>query len=120
MMKSKKSPVIKIVIWICVILMVWSTIWIYIAYMFAPQTEISQNWDEWTNTAVENSTTNENEIEVILPEIDPENPEDTPAPILITEDWEINEMDQTREIQLENGETELVRLWDLSDVIQIN
>jgi hypothetical protein len=29
---------------------------------------------------------------------------------LVTEEGEINEMDQTIEVQLENGETELVRL----------
>jgi hypothetical protein len=44
-----------------------------------------------------------------LPEIDSENPDDTQAPILITEDGEVNEMDQMVEVQLENGETELVR-----------
>jgi hypothetical protein len=29
---------------------------------------------------------------------------------LVTEDGEVDEMDQTVEVQLENGETELVRL----------
>jgi len=70
------------------------------------------NWDEisW-NTEV---------INEILPEINPENPEESAAPILVTEDGEVNEMDQTVEVQLENGETELVRQWDLWDAIQIN
>ena len=56
---------------------------------------------------------------VIVPEIDAENPENTQAPILVTEDGEINEMDQTFELQLDNGETEIVRQWDLWDSIQI-
>jgi hypothetical protein len=29
-------------------------------------------------------------------------------------------MDQTIEVQLQNGETELVRQWDLWDAIEIN
>jgi hypothetical protein len=44
-----------------------------------------------------------------LPEVNPEEPENTEAPILMTEDGEIDEMDQTIEVQLENGETEIVR-----------
>jgi hypothetical protein len=46
---------------------------------------------------------------LILPEINPENPEDTQAPILVTEDGEVDELNQMIEVQLENGETELVR-----------
>ena len=49
------------------------------------------------------------ETQVILPEIDSENPENSQAPIMVTEDGEIDEMDQMVEVQLENGETELVR-----------
>jgi hypothetical protein len=37
-----------------------------------------------------------------LPEIDPENPENTSAPIVVSEDEEENELDQTVEVQLEN------------------
>jgi hypothetical protein len=39
---------------------------------------------------------------------------------LVTEDGEIDDMDQIIEVQLENGETEFVRLWDLGESIQIN
>jgi hypothetical protein len=39
---------------------------------------------------------------------------------MVTEDGEIDEMDQMVEVQLKNGETELVRQWDLWDAIQIN
>lgn len=59
------------------------------------------------------------EEQVILPEVDPENPENTVAPILVTEDGEVDEMDQVFEVQLENGETEFVSQWDLWDSIQI-
>ena len=99
--------------------------------MFSPNQE---TWEEWTDTTTltgdeltsttdniswdENWTAEENWI--ILPEIDPENPEDTEAPILVTEDGEIDEMNEFVEVQLENGETELVRQWDLWDAIQIN
>lgn len=114
-MKAKKPLWVRIVIWICVVFMVVSLIWVYVVYMFSPKQEVGEDtqWGTWSaeNIATEN---------VVLPEIDPENPENSWAPILVTEDWEVNEMDQTFEVQLENGETELVRQWDLSDVIQIN
>ncbi len=100
--------------------MIWSTIWIYVAYIFAPQTPEVQNSDEWNDVIVENSNTDEESVEIVLPEVDPENPTETDAPILITEDWELDEMNQTIEVQLQNWETELVRLWDLWNSIQIN
>jgi len=125
-MKHQKPLAVRIFIRICVIFMTVSLIWVYVVYMFAPTQEAWEdnnidentwdtqviNWDEisW-NTEV---------INEILPEINPENPEESAAPILVTEDGEVNEMDQTVEVQLENGETELVRQWDLWDAIQIN
>ena len=116
-MKAKKPLAVRIFIRICVVAMVVSLVWVYVVYMFAPvQTPVENN--EWTEVSVE-----ENWWEIvteILPEIDAENPENTSAPILVTEDGEVNEMDQTVEVQLENGETELVRLWDLTDAVQIN
>ncbi len=97
--------------------MVVSLVWVYVVYMINPETP-AENTD-WA----QNEITVENGWEVvteILPELDAENPEDTEAPILITEDWEVDEMDQMVEVQLENGDTELVRLWDLTDAVQIN
>ena len=92
--------------------------------MFAPQQEAGENAediDAWTveEPAWDNNLSAEEE-KIILPEIDAENPENSEAPILITEEWEIDEMDQTFEVQLENGETEIVRQWDLWDAIEIN
>jgi len=98
--------------------------------MFAPSQEAGEEtqWTEidtwsvevlaWDTDEInwENSATEEN---LILPEIDPENPENTEAPIIVTEDGEVDEMDQTFEVQLENWETEIVRQWDLWDAIQI-
>ena len=81
--------------------------------MFSPSQEVGESV-EWTDVATWS------EEVLVLPEIDPENPESTDAPILVTEDGEVDEMDQTFEVQLENGETEVVKQWDLSDVIQIN
>ena len=103
-----------------------SLIWVYVVYMFSPQQEAGENTEEIDiNTwVVENmeweivEVTGENQI--VLPEVNPDEPENTAAPILVTEDGEINEMDQTFEVQLENGETEIVRQWDLWDAIQIN
>ena len=94
--------------------MVVSLIWVYVVYMFSPKQEVGEDiqWDDTITWSVAEN--------LILPEIDPENPENSAAPILVTEDWEVDEMDQTFEVQLENWETELVRQWDLSDVIQIN
>ena len=116
-MKAKKPLAVRIFIRICVVAMVVSLVWVYVVYMFAPeQTPVENN--EWPEVSVE-----ENWWEVvteILPEIDAENPENTSAPILVTEDGEVNEMDQIVEVQLENGETELVRLWDITDAVQIN
>jgi hypothetical protein len=37
-----------------------------------------------------------------LPEIDPENPENTSAPIVVSDEEESNEMDQTISVPLEN------------------
>ena len=94
--------------------------------MFAPTQEAGEDnnsdedtWDTQVITWDEISWNTE-VINEILPEINPENPEESAAPILVTEEGEVNEMDQTVEVQLENGETELVRQWDLWDAIQIN
>jgi hypothetical protein len=37
-----------------------------------------------------------------LPEVNPDEPENTEAPILVTEEGDVDEMDQTFEVQLEN------------------
>jgi len=122
-MKHQKPLAVRIFIRICVIFMAVSLIWVYVVYMFAPTQEAwEETWtdvDTWSieNVSWENTT---QESQVILPEIDSENPENTQAPILVTEEGEVNEMDQMVEVQLENGETELVRQWDLWDAIQIN
>lgn len=116
-MKAKKPLAVRIFIRICVVAMVVSLVWVYVVYMFAPeQTPVENN--EWTEVTVEDHWWEI--VTEILPEIDAENPENTSAPILVTEDGEVDEMDQTVEVQLENGETELVRLWDLTDAVQIN
>ena len=130
-MKHQKPLAVRIFIRICVIFMTVSLIWVYVVYMFAPTQEAWEDtqWieiDTWVVEAVAWTTDENNwdnwsaEENLILPEIDSENPENTQAPILITEDGEVNEMDQMVEVQLENGETELVRQWDLWDAIQIN
>ena len=108
----KKPLALKIVIWICVVFMVVSLIWVYVVYMFSP---VQENIDWNLDQGITDANTG-----IILPEIDAEDPENTDAPILITEDGEIDELNQTMEVQLENGETELVRLGDLGDAIQIN
>ena len=127
-MKHQKPLAVRIFIRICVVFMAVSLIWVYVVYMFAPTQEAWENtqWIEidtwfvevvaWTDDNWDNSTVEKN---LILPEIDSENPENTEAPILVTEDGEVDELDQMVEVQLENGETELVRQWDLWDAIQI-
>ena len=116
-MKAKKPLAVRIFIRICVLAMVISLVWVYVVYMFAPEQTPVENV-EWIET---NEEDNWGEIVTeILPEIDAENPENTSAPILVTEEGEVNEMDQTVEVQLENWETELVRLWDLTDAVQID
>ncbi len=94
-----------------------SLIWVYVVYMFSPKQEAGEDniIDTWDLQVI----TWDVQIEEILPEVNPEEPENTEAPILMTEDGEIDEMDQTIEVQLENGETEIVRQWDLWDAIQI-
>lgn len=108
-MKTKKPLAVRIFIRICVVAMVVSLVWVYVVYMIAPQQPVEEV-DE----------TNTESTEVIIPELNPDNPEESWAPILVTEDWEVNEMDQTVEVELENWQTELVRLWDLTDAVQIN
>jgi len=126
-MKHQKPLAVRIFIRICVVFMAVSLIWVYVVYMFAPSQEAWEDTgaeiDTWSVEVVE-WTTDENwdnsaEENLILPEINPENPENTDAPILVTEDGEVDELDQMVEVQLENGETELVRQWDLWDAIQI-
>ena len=117
-MRTKKPLILRIVIWICVIFMAVSLIWVYVVYMFSPKQEVWENIevDSWDLQVI----TWDVQVEEILPEVNPDEPENTAAPILITEDWEVDELDQTIEVQLENGETELVRQGDLWDAIQIN
>ena len=126
-MKHQKPLAVRIFIRICVVFMTVSLIWVYVVYMFAPSQEAGEDtgieidtWSvevvDWTADNWDNSTVEGN---LILPEINPENPEDTQAPILVTEDGEVDELNQMIEVQLENGETELVRQWDLWDAIQI-
>ena len=101
--------------------------------MFAPSQEAGEDNQEidietWSveelNWAVDELTEDNGwtteETQIVLPEVNPDEPENTEAPILITEDWEVNEMDQVVEVQLENWESELIRQWDLWDSIQID
>lgn len=118
-MKHQKPLIVRIVIWICVIFMTISLIWVYVVYMFSPNQEAGE--DTSVNTWDLQVITWDVQIEEILPEVSPDEPENTEAPILMaTEDGEIDEMDLTREVQLENWEVEIVREWDLWDAIQIN
>ena len=126
-MKHQKPLAVRIFIRICVVFMAVSLIWVYVVYMFAPSQEAWEDTgaeiDTWSVEVVAWATDenwdNSAEENLILPEINPENPESTDAPILVTEDGEVDELDQMVEVQLENGETELVRQWDLWDAIQI-
>ena len=115
-MKAKKPLAVRIFIRICVVAMVISLVWVYVVYMFGPKQPVEDI--EWTESSVEeiiDTSTTE-----ILPELDAENPDATNAPIVEINDSESNEMDQTVTVQLENWETEVVRLWDLTDAVQIN
>ena len=122
-MKPQKPLAVRIFIWICVFFMAISLIWVYVVYMFSPSQEV---WEDtgWLGTGdIENINILTWDVEVIdeiLPEPNPEEPENSAAPIQMTEDGEIDEMDQTFEVQLENWETEIVRQWDLWEAIQIN
>ena len=124
-MKHQKPLAVRIFIRICVVFMTVSLIWVYVVYMFAPTQEagednnVSENtWDVQAIDLGEVSV-DAQAVDEFIPELDPENPENTDAPILVTEDGEIDEMDRTFEVQLENGETEVVRQWDFWDAIQI-
>ncbi len=123
-MRHQKPLAVRIFIWICVVFMALSLIWVYVVYMFTPQEQAGENNDwivtySWTD--VEVSTWVNSEDLILMPsDINPENPEETAAPILVTEDGEVDEMNQMVEVQLANWETELVRQWDLWDAITIN
>ena len=118
-MRAKKPLMLRILIRVCVVFMTVSLIWVYVAYMFAPKQEAGENnaVDTWDYMEI---SWDVQVIEEILPEVNPDEPENTAAPILITEDGEVDEMNQMVEVQLENGETELVRQWDLWGDIIIN
>ena len=81
--------------------------------MFSPKQEVGENIG-WTDVITWS------EEVLVLPELNPDEPENTSAPIVVSEDEENDEMDETVQVQLENGETEEVRQWDLWDAIQIN
>jgi hypothetical protein len=118
-MRHQKPLAVRIFIRICVVFMALSLIWVYVVYMFSPQQEAWED-TEWGNIWDIPALTWDVEIvDEILPEVNPDEPEQSAAPILVTEDGEIDEMDRTFEVQLENGETEIVRQWDLWDAIQI-
>ncbi len=127
-MRHKKPLALRIFIRICVIFMTVSLISVYVVYMFVPSQEVWEDAGVVENTwAVQNLlddyqaiTWDVEIIDEILPEINPEEPDGSVAPILVTEDEEIDDMDQTFEVQLENGESEVVRQWDFWDSIQIN
>ena len=120
-MKHQKPLALRIFIRICVIFMAVSLIWVYVVYIFSPQQGTEENNDVMDEISdLQPITWDVQIIDEILPEINPDEPENTEAPIIVTEDGEIDEMDQTIEVQLENGETEIVRQWDLWDAIQIN
>lgn len=120
-MKTKKPLIVRIFIWICVFAMVISLIWVYVVYMFAPTQEPVEdiNNEEQQIENIENEENAEENTELETNDENIENSENENDFNLVTEDWEINEMDQTTEVQLENGETELVRLGDLWDSIEI-
>ncbi len=127
-MKHEKPLAVRIFIRICVWAMVVSLIWGYLAYMFVPSEEawedigaLDNTWD--AQDLIDDLWVITWDVEIIdeiLPEVNPDEPEDSEAPILVTEEWEIDEMDQTFEVQLNSGETEIVRQWDLWDSIQID
>ena len=87
--------------------------------MFSPNQEAGEsNGGDNVNVTAEEAE-GWSEEQLILPEIDSENPENTSAPILVTEDGEVDEMNVPFQVQLWNGETELVTPSDLWDSIQI-
>lgn len=127
-MKTKKPLIVRIFIWICVFAMVISLVWVYVVYMFAPTQEPVEdiNNEEQQIEYIENDENTEENTENIDEKTELEtndenikNSENEDNFNLVTEDWEIEEIDQTTEVQLENGETELVRLGDLWDSIEI-
>ncbi len=127
-MKHEKPLAVRIFIRLCVWAMVVSLIWGYLAYMFVPSEEawedigaLDNTWD--AQDLIDDLWVITWDVEIIdeiLPEVNPDEPEDSEAPILVREEWEIDEMDQTFEVQLNSGETEIVRQWDLWDSIQID
>ena len=86
--------------------------------MFSPQQEAWENTD-WT-LSWSTETMDESNETLILPEIDAENPDNSSAPILMVDDEESDEMNQTFEVKLENWETEVIKQGDLWNDIQIN
>ena len=81
----KKPLALRIFIRICVVFMALSLIWVYVVYMFSPTTS-NENPDTWTDIQID---TQWDDYELIMPEINPDDPESTAAPIVITEDEEL-------------------------------
>ena len=106
-MKAKKPLIVRIVIWVCVVAMVVSLIWVYVVYMFAPTENVAENIDnkEQQQEEVLPSDT-ENEEGNIELEISDETIENINNGEfnLVTEGWEVAEIDESIEVQLENWE----------------
>ena len=79
-MKTKKPLIVRIVIWVCVIAMVVSLIWVYVVYMFAPTentVEESINENQQEDIVSNDAENSEENIELEINDENIENVENT-------------------------------------------
>jgi hypothetical protein len=112
------SNVKKIIIRIIVILFLVSSGLTFVLYLMAPSPAPQQ----------ENQTVNIEEYidvdttDVVIPseEIDVDNPENNDIQVVVTENEDQNEMNQTVEVPLEDGTTDTPTLGDFSESLQLS
>lgn len=108
----------KIIIRVIVILFLASSGLTFVLYLMAPS-ETPQPEDQ--NVNIEEFI-DVNTTDVVIPnneEIDVDNPENNDVQVVVTENDNQNEMDQTVEIDLGNGELDTPTLGDFSDSLQL-
>jgi hypothetical protein len=111
----------KIVIWIIVILFLIISGLAFVPYLIAPSSAPVIPEDDQPINLEEYITSEDTDIVVPSNEdINVHNPEENDVQIIVTERENQDEMDQTIEIPLENGEIDTPTLGDFSDSLQLS
>jgi preprotein translocase subunit SecF len=109
----------KVIIWIIVGLFLITTGLTFVLYLTAP-TQIPV--DENVPTDIEEYVNLEQNVNIVTPqeEVNVDTPEENDIQVVVTENENQNEMTQTVEVPLENGEVDTPTVGDFSDSLQLS